>query len=203
MHQILGGNQRWSGVSGTNVETDFVEAPSQMLEEFFHDPRILQTFARHYQTGAPLPTALIEKMNRASAFGRGKWVQQQLYYSNFALDLHSRPPAQLNVDALQRADYVRFSAYTYLDYHFYASFTHLTGYSSNYYTYLLDKVIALDFFSQFDRTNLLEGPTAMRYRNTVLAAGGSKPAAELVKDFLGRPQNMDALKGWMNEEFAK
>jgi thimet oligopeptidase len=202
MHQILGGNQPWSGISGTNVETDFVEAPSQMLEEFFHDARILQTFARHYQTGAPLPTALIDKMNRASAFGRGKWVQQQLFYSNYALDLHTRSPAGLNPDALQRTDYLRFSPYTYLDYHFYASFTHLTGYSSNYYTYLLDKVIALDFFSRFDRSNLLEGPTAMRYRNVILAAGASKPATELVKDFLGRPQNMDALKTWMNEEFV-
>jgi thimet oligopeptidase len=203
MHQILGGDQRWSGVSGTNVEGDFVEAPSQMLEEFFHDPRILQSFARHYQTGAPLPTALIEKMNRASAFGRGQWVQRQLFYTNLSLDLHSLPPAQINPDALQRTDYTRFSPYTYVDSHLYASFTHLTGYSSNYYTYLLDKVIALDFFSQFDRANLLEGPTAMRYRNVVLAAGGSKPATELVKEFLGRPQNMDALKVWMNEEFAQ
>jgi thimet oligopeptidase len=202
MHQILGGNQRWSGISGTNVEGDFVEAPSQMLEEFFHDRRILQAFARHYQTNEPLPDALIEKMNRASAFGRGKWIQGQLFYSNLSLDVHDHPPAQLNLDALQRADYLRFSPYAYLDNHFYASFTHLTGYSSNYYTYLLDKVIALDFFSQFDRSNLLAGPTAMRYRNTILAAGGSKPAAELVKDFLGRPQNMDALKAWMNEEFA-
>ncbi|MBZ5580079.1 MAG: Zn-dependent oligopeptidase [Acidobacteriia bacterium] len=202
MHQILGGNQRWSGISGTNVEGDFVEAPSQMLEEFFHDARILQSFARHYQTGAPLPAALIEKMNRASAFGRGKWIQGQLFYSNFALDLHNRQPKGLDLDAVQRADYARFSPYTYLSNHLYASFTHLTGYSSNYYTYLLDKVIALDFFSQFDRANLLEGPTAMRYRTAILAAGGSKPAAELVKDFLGRPQNMDALKAWMNEEFA-
>jgi len=202
MHQILGGNQPWSGSSGTNVETDFVEAPSQMLEEFFHDSRILQSFARHYQTGAALPNVLVEKMNRASAFGRGQWLQRQLFYSSLSLDLHNRPPAQIDPDALQRTDYVRFSPYTYLDNHLYASFTHVTGYSSNYYTYLLDKVIALDFFSQFDRSNLLEGPTAMRYRNTVLAAGGSKPATELVKDFLGRPQNMDALKGWMNEEFA-
>jgi len=202
MHQILGGNQRWSGISGTNVETDFVEAPSQMLEEFFHDARILQSFARHYQTGAPLPTALIDKMNKASAFGRGRWVQQQLVYSNLSLDLHDRPPAGLDIDALQRSEYARFNPYTYFDNDFYASFTHLTGYSSNYYTYLLDKVIALDFFSQFDRSNLLEGPTAMRYRKEVLAAGGSKPATELVKDFLGRPQNMDALKSWMNEEFG-
>jgi thimet oligopeptidase len=202
MHQILGGNQRWSGISGTNVEGDFVEAPSEMLEEFFHDRSILQSFARHYQTNQLLPDAVIEKMNRASAFGRGKWIQGQLFYTNLSLDVHDHPPAQLDLDALQRADFTRFSPYTYLDNHFFASFTHLTGYSSNYYTYLLDKVIALDFFSQFDRSKLLGGPTAMRYRNTILAAGGSKPAADLVKDFLGRPQNMDALKAWMNEEFT-
>ncbi len=202
MHQILGGNQKWSGISGTNVEGDFVEAPSQMLEEFFHDKRILQSFARNYQTNEVLPDALIDKMNRAGAFGRARWLQQQLFYSTYALDLHSQPPATINPDALLHTDLTRFSPYAYFDHHLYASFTHLTGYSSNYYTYVLDKVVALDFFSQFARSNLLEGPTAMRYRNTVLAAGGSKPAAEVVKDFLGRPQNMEALKTWLNEEFA-
>ncbi len=85
----------------------------------------------------------------------------------------------------------------------FASFTHLTGYASNYYTYVLDKVIAIDFFAQFDKHNLLDGPAAMRYRHTVLEPGGSKPAAELVKDFLGRPQQMDALKAWMNQEFEQ
>jgi thimet oligopeptidase len=83
----------------------------------------------------------------------------------------------------------------------YASFTHLTSYSSNYYTYVLDKVIAVDFFSQFDKANLLSGPTAMRYRRTVLEPGAAKPATGLVKDFLGRSQSLDALKLWINEEF--
>jgi thimet oligopeptidase len=82
----------------------------------------------------------------------------------------------------------------------YSSFTHLSGYASNYYTYLLDKVIALDFFSQFDKRNLLDGPTAMRYRRAVLEPGATQPAAEYVKTFLGRPQNIDALKAWMNVE---
>ena len=103
---------------------------------------------------------------------------------------------------MQRADYERFSPYAYIDNHFYANFSHLTGYSSNYYTYLLDKVIAIDFFSQFDKSNLLDGPTALRYRKAVLEPGGSKPATELVKDFLGRPQNIDALKKWMDKEFV-
>ena len=82
--------------------------------------------------------------------------------------------------------------------HDFAAFTHLTGYASNYYTYVLDKVIAVDFFAQFDPHDLLNGPTAMRYRRTVLEPGATKPAAQLVKDFLGRPQSIDALKTWVN-----
>lgn len=68
---------------------------------------------------------------------------------------------------------------------------------------MLDKVIAIDFFAQFDRSNLLDGPTALRYRKTVLEPGATKPAAELVKDFLGRPQAMDALRAWMGQEFEE
>ncbi len=64
-----------------------------------------------------------------------------------------------------------------------------------------DKVIALDFFSQFNKNDLLDSPTAMRYRHSVLEPGATKPASALVKDFLGRPQNIDALKAWMNVEF--
>jgi thimet oligopeptidase len=202
MHHILGSQGQWSGEGGFNVEGDFVESPSQMLEEMFHDPTILQSFGKHYQTGETLPAGLIAKMNAASAYGRGRWLQRQLFYSTFSLQLHNQDPATIDFDALLKADERRFSPFTLVDGdRFYASFTHLTGYASNYYTYVLDKVIAIDFFSQFDRRNLLDGPTAMRYRRAVLEPGASKPAAELVKDFLGRPQQMDALKNWMNEEF--
>lgn len=202
MHAILGGQQQWAGVSGITTEGDFIEAPSQMLEEFFHNPALLQTFARHYETNEPIPTALVERMNHASAFGRGNWVRTQLFYTRFALDLHDRPPASIDLDALMRADYVAALPYTWVDGNrMYASFTHLTGYSSNYYTYLFDKVIALDFFDQFDQKNLLDGATAMRYRKTILEPGGSEPGAEMVKNFLGRPQNLRAFEQWMGEEF--
>jgi thimet oligopeptidase len=203
MHNILGGQQAWSGVAGFATETDFVEAPSQMLEEFFHDPTILQSFAKHYQTNEVLPLELIDKMNRASSFGRASWVQRQLFYSTYSLDLHDRRPEALDFDGLLRTDYTRFYPYPFVDGNrFYTSFTHLMGYSSNYYTYLLDKVIALDFFSQFDKKNLLGGEAAMRYRRTVLEPGGSKPGTELVSGFLGRPQHLDAFKVWMGEEFV-
>jgi thimet oligopeptidase len=202
MHHILGSQGEWSGEGGFNVEGDFVESPSQMLEEMFHDPTILQSFGKHYQTGETLPASLIAKMNAASAYGRGRWLQGQLFASTYSLETHNQAPANLDFDAMLKADDARFSPYTPVEGdRFYASFTHLVGYTSNYYTYVLDKVIAIDFFSQFDKHNLLDGPTAMRYRRAVLEPGASKPAAELVKDFLGRPQTIDALKTWMNEEF--
>jgi thimet oligopeptidase len=202
MHAILGGQGEWSTTSGTSTETDFVEAPSQMLEEFFRDPEILRAFAKHYQTNQVLPRDLIVRMNRASAFGRAGWVQGQLFYSTYSLDLYDRPPDTIDLDALLRSDYTRFYPYAFVDGdRFYASFTHLMGYASNYYSYLLDKVIALDFFSQFDKHNLLGGPTAMRYRHEVLEPGGSEPGTELVRGFLGRPQNLQAFKAWMDQEF--
>jgi len=202
MHHILGSQGEWSGEGGFNVEGDFVESPSQMLEEMFHDTTILQSFGRHYQTGEVLPASLIARMNAASAYGRGRWLLGQLMAASFSLQVHDQDPAGIDFDALAKADTLKFSRFTPVEGdHFFASFTHLTGYTSNYYTYVLDKVIAIDFFAQFDKKNLLDGPTAMRYRHAVLEPGASKPAAELVKDFLGRPQNMTALKNWMNEEF--
>lgn len=202
MHNILGGRQQWAGQAGFATETDFVEAPSEMLEEFFRDPTILRAFAKHYQTNEPLPLDLIDRMNRASAFGRGVWTQGQLFYSTYSLDVHDHAPDTLDLDALLRDDFKRFYPYPFVEGNrFYTSFGHLMGYTSNYYTYVLDKVIALDFFSQFDKSNLLGGEAAMRYRKTVLEPGGSKPGTELVRGFLGRPQNLDAYKKWLDEEF--
>jgi thimet oligopeptidase len=203
MHAILGGRQKWAGVSGIATEGDFVEVPSQMLEEFFHDPKLLASFAHHYQTGEPIPEALVERMNRASAFGRADGVRTQLFYTSYSLDVHNRPAEELDPDAMLEEGYKRMLPYEWVDGNrMYASFTHLIGYTSNYYTYMFDKVIALDFFGQFDRANLLEGPTAMRYRQAILEPGGSKPGTQLIEDFLGREQKMDAFAQWVGEEFA-
>jgi thimet oligopeptidase len=202
MHHILGSQGQWSAAGGFNVEGDFVEAPSQMLEEMFRDRTIISSFAKHYQTGETIPADLFEKMNAAGAYGRGSWVQRQLMYSTFSLQVYDRAPDKVDLDALWKENMTRFTPFTLVEGNrFFTSFTHLTGYASNYYTYVLDKVIAVDFFAQFDRKDLLDGPTAMRYRRSVLEPGASKPATALVKDFLGREQNLDALKVWMSEEF--
>jgi thimet oligopeptidase len=198
MHYILGGQQAWAGTGGFSVEGDFIEVPSQMLEEFFRDTALLQSFARHYQTGEPIPAELVRQMNRANAYGRGRWVQQQLFYTNLSLDLHDQDPAGIDLDAAVRAGHDRFLSPEWIDGNrMYASFTHLTGYSSNYYTYLFDKVMAIDFFAQFDPACLLDCAAARRYRTAVMEPGGGKAAAQLVTDFLSRDADMQALERWI------
>ena len=202
MHAILGGNTEWAGLSGFATEGDFVEVPSQMLEEFFRDEKLLQSFAKHYETGATLPSELIQKMRAAGAFGRADWVRTQLYYTTLSLDLHEQDPTRIDLDAKTRELYTSLLPWTWLEGNrMYASFGHLTGYSSNYYTYAFDKVIALDFFAQFDAADLLGCEAGTRYRKAVLEQGGSRPGRQIVRDFLGRDEEFSAFSDWMNEEF--
>jgi thimet oligopeptidase len=202
MHAILGGQTEWAGVSGFATEGDFIEVPSQMLEEFFRDEKLLQAFAKHYQTGETLPSETIGKMKLAGAFGRADWVRSQLYYTTLSLDLHDQDPAGLDLDSATRQLYQTLQPWTWLEGNrMYASFGHLTGYSSNYYTYAFDKVIALDFFAQFDPQDLLGCDAGSRYRTAVLEQGGSKPGRQMVRDFLGRDEEFAAFSQWLNEEF--
>jgi thimet oligopeptidase len=202
MHAILGGQTEWVGLSGFATEGDFIEVPSQMLEEFFRDEKLLQAFAKHYQTGETLPSETIKKMKLAGAFGRADWVRSQLYYTTLSLDLHDQEPAGLDLDATTKRLYETLQPWTWLEGNrMYASFGHLTGYSSNYYTYAFDKVIALDFFAQFDPADLLGCDAGSRYRKTVIEQGGSKPGRQMVRDFLGRDEEFSAFSEWLNEEF--
>jgi len=202
MHHILGGQQQWAGITGITMESDFVEAPSQMLEEWIRSPQVLAKFARHYKTGEPIPAELVARANRASAFGRGFWVARQNALTAISYDIYKTAPDSVDLDKATMNANRNYTLFTPLpETHMWASFGHLGGYSSAYYTYLWDKVIAEDFFLQFDRKNLLAGDAPMRYRRIVLEPGGSMSANDLVKNFLGRPQNMVALQHWMAEEF--
>ena len=202
MHAILGGRTEWAGISGFATEGDFIEVPSQMLEEFFRDEKLLQAFAKHYRTGETLCGETIGKMKLAGAFGRADWVRSQLYYTTLSLDLHDQDPANLDLDGTTKRLYESLQPWTWLEGNrMYSSFGHLTGYSSNYYTYAFDKVIALDFFAQFDPGDLLGCDAGSRYRKTVLEQGGSKPGRQMVRDFLGRDEEFQAFSNWLNEEF--
>ncbi|MEI7056179.1 M3 family metallopeptidase [Nocardioides sp. CCNWLW239] len=195
IHHVLGGQGEWARFSGVATEWDFVEAPSQMLEEWAWDADVLQTFATN-GAGEPIPADLVARMRAADDFGKGYHARQQMFYAAISYWFHKEQPEDLTkrLQELQAA----YSPYPYIEgTHFYANFGHLGGYSSAYYTYMWSLVIAKDLFSAFDRDNLFDPEVAGRYRDQVLARGGEKDAAELVADFLGRPYSFDAYAAWL------
>lgn len=203
VHRLIGGHHRWQRLSSTALERDFTEAPSQMLEEWTWDPRTLASFARHYQTGEPIPERLVLQMRRASEFGKGIDVRGQMVLAKVSLAYHDRDPRTLDTTALWHEIHNRYSATPYPDgSHREASFPHLaqSGYASTYYAYMWALVIAKDMFATFSGKDLLGAGAARRYREAVFAPGSSKPAADLVRDFLGRPFNADAWERWLNRE---
>lgn len=199
LHHVLGGHTRWAGVSGVATEWDFVEAPSQMLEEWIFDPEVMQSFARHIDTNQPIPAELVKKAKAADEYGKGLWVRQQMFYAAVSLDFHAMDPQGLDTTRKMAELQERYTPFRHVEgTFFHESFGHLDGYSAIYYTYMWSLVIAKDLFSVFQREGLMNPAPAKRYRQRVLEPGGSKPAAELVTDFLGRPYAFDAYEKWLN-----
>jgi thimet oligopeptidase len=200
LHHVLGGHTRWTGISGVATEWDFVEAPSQLLEEWVWDPETLRSFARHHRTGEPIPTEWVTRMREADDFGKGLWVRQQMFYAALSLDYHGGDPRGLDTTRRMAELQEKYTPFRHVDgTFFHASFGHLEGYSAIYYTYMWSLVIAKDLFTAFGGTRpLLDPEPALRYRQKILEAGGGAPAARLVEDFLGRPYNVKAYERWLN-----
>ena len=198
MHHILGGKQRWISQAGVATERDFVEAPSQMFEEWGKNYETLSRFAKHYQTGAVIPKELVEKMRKADRFGIGTYAVQQMFYAAIALQFHQADPKKLDQLAMVKKLQSQYTPFKYVEgTKFHASFGHLVGYSSMYYTYMWSLVIAKDLLTPFEKTGLLDTNVTYRYRDKILAAGGTKNAADLVADFLGRPYNFKAYEKYL------
>jgi len=196
LHHVLASGHPWVRFSGVATEWDFVEAPSQMLEEWAWDADVLQTFATNAD-GEPIPRELVEKMRAAKDFGKGLYARTQMFYAALSYVLHQDVPD--DITATMRELQARYDVFGYVpDTHFYAAFGHLEGYGSGYYTYMWSLVIAKDLFSAFDRDDLFAPEVAHRYRDRVLARGGSRDAADLVEDFLGRPYGFDSFQAWLD-----
>ncbi|HEX2892457.1 MAG TPA: M3 family metallopeptidase [Marmoricola sp.] len=196
MHHVLAGRHEWVRFSGVATEWDFVEAPSQMLEEWARDASVLQLFARDAD-GTPIPTELVDRMRAADEFGKGFLARTQMFYAALSYKFHVEVPEDLTARMFEL--YPEYSLVEPMDgTHFHTGFGHLEGYGSGYYTYMWSLVIAKDLFSAFDPDDLLAPEVSRRYRDTVLAPGGSKDAADLVADFLGRPYSTDAFSAWLN-----
>jgi thimet oligopeptidase len=185
-----------SSYSGTAVARDFVEAPSQIFENWAWSYDALKLFARHYKTNEVLPASLYEKMRAAKNVGSGLSTLQQVFYGLFDLTLHDGYDpngAQTTTDVLRKLQN-EITLYPYLEgTNFQAAFGHLTGYAAGYYGYLWSEVYAQDMFSVFETNGIMDQATGVRYRDLILAKGGTEDELELVKGFLGREPNQDAF----------
>ena len=200
LHHVFAGRQQWRGITGISTEWDFVETPSMLLQQWPTTPAVLQEFARHHQTGEAIPTALVEKLRASKEFGKGLWTRRQMFLAAVSLDYYSREPGFDTTEALKKLQ-EKFSPFRHEHRdgtYFQLSFGHLEGYSAAYYTYVWSLVIAKDLETEFQKNGYLDPATTMKYRKTVLEPGGSKPAAELVEDFLGRPYGFEAYRQYMD-----
>ena len=180
--------------SGTAVARDFVEAPSQMFENWVWDADVLQTFARHYKTGEPIPAELVKGMLAAKNLGSGLEAEHQFYYGLCDMKYHTAPggeidTTQVGLDLFGEVELYAPVAETYYQ----ASFGHLVGYQAGYYGYMWSKVYAADMFQRFKELGMLNPEAGAYYREKILARGGSMDAIDLVRDYLDREPNMEAF----------
>jgi thimet oligopeptidase len=175
-----------------------------MLEEWTRRYESLARFANHAKTGATVPKELVERMDRAGTASRGLWTSRQDFFAALSLAYYSRDPKGIDTTALAKELNERYYPVPWYDgTHFQCNFGHLNGYSAVYYTYLWSLVIAKDLFSRFAKgKSILDPVIAARYRKEILEAGSVRPAAEMVKRFLGRDVSFDAFQVWLDEGVA-
>lgn len=193
MHALLG-RTHLASFAGTAVKRDFVELPSQMLEEWMWDRDILKLISSHYETGQEMPDDLIDRILAMKHIATGAFVQRQGALSLLALDYFLEGA---NKDVRQIAQDVQSTIAKNIAYapdtNFYASFGHLSGYGSKYYGYLWSRVFALDLFYEIKKHGLLDPVIGKRYIDKVIGRGGSDDPDNLLRDFLGREPNSDAF----------
>ncbi|MCG3127573.1 MAG: Oligopeptidase A [Phycisphaerae bacterium] len=191
LHSILT-NTRLAQFSGPNVATDFVEAPSQMFENWVWDAAVLKSFARHYQTGAPFPDDLLKGMLSARHLGSGLDAEHQFYYALVDLEYHSQPDGAVDTRRIQHDLFSQIEQYAAVEgVNYQATFGHLVGYQAGYYGYMWSLVYACDMFQRFREQGMLSPEAGRYYRGKILARGGSVDEFEMLRDYLGREPRME------------
>lgn len=190
LHQVLT-RAELVRFSGTSVERDFVEAPSQIMQHWTWDPAVLRTFARHHETGEPIPDELVEALVAARRLDVALQQLRQVQFGLLDLALHGEDAPDLDLDEVTR----QAAAVTLLphpeDTFFPATFAHVMGgYDAGYYGYIWAEVIGDDMFRRFAEEGVTSPEVGADYRHEILEPGGSRDAGDLVRAFLGRePDN--------------
>ncbi len=199
LHHILTRSEL-ATYSGANTVQDFVEAPSQMFEEWAWNRDVLDLFAKHYATGAKIPDALYAAMTKSRAFGRALGTQRQLWLASIDFEYHTRAPGFDSTKVLEEVQKANVPFAFIPGTHFQGSFGHLVGgYDAGYYAYQWSLSLSRDVLTRFKKEGMLNPTTARAWRDDVLSKGGGEDEETMVAHFLGRPPNEQAyiafLKG--------
>ncbi len=191
---------RVRSLAGTNVPWDFVELPSQIMENWTIDQDALRLFARHFKTAEPIPQELFEKMKRARTFRSANLQMRQIGLATIDLKLHREFDPQKDTDAMEfsREVFSRFVPSSLPSgYGMIASFTHLfsspVAYGAGYYSYKWAEVLDADAFTRFRNEGIFNTETGAAYRRQILERGNSEEPADLFRSFMGRDPDAKAL----------
>jgi len=204
LHGLLS-KAHYKSLSGTNTPRDFVELPSQFMENYVYEPEVLKTYAFHYQTGEVIPDELIEKINAAGKFNQGFVTTELLSASILDMDFHELTTAEgLDVNAFEAQSLKKMGMIDEIIVRYRPTFyNHIftTGYEAGYYSYTWAAVLDADAFAAFKQTgDLFDTETAKRFRH-LLEQGGTRDAKELYLEFRGKeadPKNLLRRKGFID-----
>ncbi len=176
--------------AGSSTVRDFVEAPSQMFEEWAWSREVLDTFARHHKTHAPIPEGLFKAMKAARGFGRALDTQRQVFLALLDQELHTRAPGFDSTHVVEEVQDATDSFVYVKGTHFQSSFGHLVNYDAGYYSYQWALALSRDVLTRFKKEGLDNPTTAASWREEVLSKGGGVDERSMVRAFLGRePSN--------------
>ena len=199
LHSMLG-RTKYQHVTGTRCSTDFAEVPSILMEYFASDPRVVSTFAKHFETLEPIPPMLLEKLYTSKNIFCASELQNQICYSKLDQVYHSKKLEKSTTDVLREVQekyyelpYVENTAWQ-------LRFSHLVGYGAKYYSYLISRAIASWIWQTYFQIDPLNRTAGDRYRKECLAHGGGKPPSKLVSDFLNQEASANNFaKSLLNE----
>lgn len=195
LHSLLT-RATYTSQAGTNVDRDFVELPSQFNENFFYSKEFLNGFARHYQTGRPLPDELFDRMIAARRFGAAYACVRQLNFGFLDFGFHVIKQPVDDIETVERQAIAPVEIFPHVPGTMIAtSFGHIFsgGYAAGYYSYKWAEVLDADAFDYFEQNGTFSRELADSFRRNILERGGSAPADELYRAFRGRPATVDAL----------
>lgn len=197
LHGLLS-NVKYRSLSGTSVPRDFVELPSQVMENWATEPEVMKMYAKHYKTGATIPDELIEKMKNAASFGQGFSTVEYLASSILDMDFHhiSEPIQETSAEAYEKKSMEKFGLIgSIVPRHRATYFSHVFsgGYSAGYYSYIWSGVLDTDAFEQFKTTTLFNPEKAKSFRKNILEKGGTEDPMDLYKKFRGSEPSIEPL----------